>query len=84
MKINVWPLAFAIAVLYALAVLFVGIANIIWPPYGIVFLQLLASVYPGYHATGPFHNLFVGTAYSFFDGLIGGLVFAWLYNRFSR
>jgi ABC-type nitrate/sulfonate/bicarbonate transport system permease component len=84
MKLNVWPLAFTIAVLWAVAVLFVGVANIIRPAYGTIFLQLVASIYPGYHATGSLRDLIVGTAYAFLDGFFGGLVFAWLYNRFAR
>ena len=43
---------------------------------------LIGNVYRGYNvsATGSF----IGLAYGLFDGLIGGAVFAWLYNTIAR
>lgn len=82
MKLNIKALALAIAILWGFAVFIVGVANIMWPAYGIAFLQLLASVYPGYHATGSFGDLIVGILYALFDGLVGSLIFGWLYNFF--
>ncbi|SVC98908.1 uncharacterized protein METZ01_LOCUS351762, partial [marine metagenome] len=32
-------------------VLFVGLGNLIWPPYGAAFLGILESMYPGYTST---------------------------------
>lgn len=43
----------------------------------------MASAYPGYHATRSIAEVIVGTLYEFVDGLIGGAVFAWLYNQFA-
>jgi small-conductance mechanosensitive channel len=83
MKLNIKALAFAIAILWAFAVFIVGLANIIWPRYGVAFLQLLASVYPGYHATSSFGDLIVGTLYALVDGLVGSLIFGCLYNSFA-
>jgi hypothetical protein len=82
MKFNIKALAFAIAILWGCAVFLVGIANLIWPGYGVAFLKLLASVYPGYHATGSLGDLIVGVLYALFDGLVGSLIFGWLYNSF--
>ena len=82
MKLNIKALALSIAILWAFAVFIVGVANIMWPAYGVAFLQLLASVYPGYHATGSFGDLIVGILYALFDGLVGSLIFGWLYNFF--
>lgn len=45
--------------------------------------QLMSSVYPGYHASRSFAEVTVGTLYGVVDGLIGGAVFAWLYNCFA-
>ncbi|MEW6323864.1 MAG: bacteriophage holin [Nitrospirota bacterium] len=39
---------------------------------------LLGQLYPGY-AVSPMGSL-IGLAWGAFDGLIGGAVFAWLYN----
>jgi hypothetical protein len=54
------------------------------PTYGIVFLQCLASIYPGYHATRTMGDILMGTGYAFVDGAIGGWLFGWLYNRAVR
>ena len=43
---------------------------------------LLGHIYRGYSIT-PLGSLF-GFAWGFFDGLKGGLVFAWLYNRLAE
>jgi len=84
MRFNMKALALACAILWGLAMLVMGIANLIWGNYGQQFLQTMASVYPGYHATRSVAEVIVGTLYGFVDGLIGGAVFAWLYNQFAR
>jgi len=58
---------------WAGAFLMVGVTNLIWPGYGTTFLQLVASVYPGYEATGSVSAVIVGTVYALFDGAIFGL-----------
>jgi hypothetical protein len=82
MKLNLKALALTAGILWALALFLVGAANLIWPGYGVVFLQLMASIYPGYHATSSIGDLIVGTSYALVDGAICGLVFGWLYNLF--
>lgn len=42
---------------------------------------LIGRVYRGY-AISPGGSL-IGLVWGFFDGLIGGAIFAWLYNRLS-
>ena len=84
MKFNVKGLAMASGILWGLAMLGMGLANLIWSSYGQQFLQTMASVYPGYHATRSVAEVIVGTLYGFVDGLIAGAVFAWLYNQFAR
>ncbi|NIQ37065.1 MAG: hypothetical protein GTN81_00515 [Proteobacteria bacterium] len=83
MKLNVKALAFAAGILWGLAVLLVGLANLIWSGYGGGFLQIVASIYPGYQATPSIGEVIVGTLYALVDGGICGLVFAWLYNLFA-
>ncbi len=80
MKFNTKALALASAILGGLAMLVMGLANLIWGNYGQQFLQTMSSVYPGYHAT----RSVVGTVYGAVDGLIAGAVFAWLYNQFAK
>ena len=73
MKFNTKALAVTSAILWGLAMLVMGVANLIWGNYGRQFLQTMSSVYPGYHATR-----------SIAEVVIGGAVFAWLYNQFAR
>jgi hypothetical protein len=82
MKLNVKAMAFGMGILWGAAVLFTGLANFLWTGYGTVFLQCLASVYPGYQATGSLGDLVIGVAYGVVDGGVFGLLLAWLYNRF--
>jgi hypothetical protein len=82
MKLNIKALALTAGILWALALLLVGAANLMWSGYGVAFIQLMASIYPGYHAAGSIGDLIVGTLYALVDGAICGLVFAWLYNFF--
>ena len=80
MKFAMIPLAIACAILWGGAVCLCGTANMLWPPYGESFLQLLDSIYPGYHASGSFGSVVIGTLYAIVDGAVGGLVFGLLYN----
>lgn len=73
-------LAVAAGVLWALAVLAVGLAHQLWPPYGEAFLRLMASVYPGYHPDAGAGSVVTATLYALVDGAVCGFIFAWLYN----
>lgn len=84
MKFSTKGLALTSAILWGSAMLVMGVANLIWADYGQLFLQTMSSVYPGYHATRSIAEVIVGTLYGVVDGLIGGAVFAWLYNQFAK
>lgn len=84
MKLNLKALTIAFAILWAGAVFIVGAANLIWPEYGKAFLLLLASIYPGYKASGLFGDMIAGSLYALVDGAIAGLILGWLYNLFAR
>jgi len=84
MKFSIKGLALASVILWGLAMLGTGLANLIWDGYGQQFLQTMSSVYPGYHATRSIAEVIVGTVYGVVDGLIGGAVFARLYNQFAK
>ncbi len=45
-------------------------------------VTLIGKVYRGYHIS-PLGS-FIGLAWGFVDGLIGGGILAWLYNLFAR
>jgi len=80
MRLCVRTTALAFGILWALAVFSVALAQQIWPTYGVAFLDLMDSLYPGY-APGGFGSVITGTLYALVDGAIGGAVLAWLYNR---
>lgn len=83
MKLNIRAAAAASALVWGGAVLIVGVANVIQPRYGREFLELVASIYPGYKARPRFSQVAVGTAYAVVDGAVGGALCAWLYNRLA-
>jgi len=80
MRFNVVALAITTGLFWGAAILLVSLANLIWPGYGVAFLDVTASVYPGYHAGTGIGSVVVGTVYALVDGAIGGAIFAWLYN----
>ena len=80
MKLSVKGLTLASALTWGLAVWFVAIINLRWPSYGTVFLQLMSSVYPGYHPVATLGNVIVGTLYAVVDGALSGAIFGWVYN----
>lgn len=88
MRLNVMALGATTALVWGGVMLVVASANLICPPYGRAFLDLVASVYPGYHAGLGVGSVITGTLYGLVDGGIGGAVFGWLYNllahRFSK
>jgi len=83
MRISVRGLAMALGVLWAACVLLVGVVNLAISSYGAAFLQVVSSIYPGYHNSRNFLDVLVGTGYALVDGAIGGMVLAWLYNAFA-
>jgi hypothetical protein len=65
-------------------VLVVGLVHLWIPGYGMLFMEVLASIYPGFHGGVRIGDLLIGTLYALVDGAIGGALFAWLYNRMLR
>jgi len=82
MKLSIRALAATAAIGWGLIVFLCGIANMIWPSYAAAFLQLIDSIYPGYHHTGAFGSVIVATLYAVVDGAIIAAVLGWIYNRF--
>jgi hypothetical protein len=80
MRLNTIAVAVALGILWGACLLLVGVANMIWPSYGQAFLQLCASIYPGYHPGTGVGSAVIGTIYALVDGFIGGVIFGWLYN----
>ena len=84
MKLNVTAFALAAGILWGGAFLVVALANIVWPSYGRAFLEIAASLYPGYSPGSGVRSAVVGALYGLVDGTIGAAVFAWLYNVLVR
>ena len=82
-KMRVKAFALSVAGMWAACVLVVGLAHLFWPGYGGAFLDLVASIYPGFHPDDGLQGVMVGTIYAIVDGGIGGALLAWLYNRIS-
>ena len=82
MKVSLKATAIAAGVLWGVAVLFVGLGNLVstYRSYGFSFLETVSSVYPGFHAYGGIGNVLTGTVYALVDGAIAGLLFGWIYN----
>lgn len=83
MSLNIRALAIVGAILVGGSFFLLGLANLIFPSYGGAFLELGASIYPGYHGPGGFGSVIVVTLYAAVDGAIGGAILAWLYNFFA-
>ncbi len=72
MKINITALALTVGLFWGASIFVVGSASVIWPGYGRAFLELAASLYPGYHPGPAFGSVVTGTLYSMVDGTIAG------------
>ena len=77
MKLNVKAFALAVAVVWGLGI-FIGTWWIIFLDGGSSDLTSLGQIYRGYSIT-PIGSV-IGMLWGLVDGLIGGAIFAWLYN----
>jgi len=80
MKLSIKGLAITAAIIWGAALLIMGSANMIFPGYGSNFLEVMGSVYPGYHPGTGFSSVIIGSLYGVVDAGIGATIFAWLYN----
>ena len=83
MKLSVKGLAITAAIIWGAALLIVGSANMMFPDYATNFLEVIGSVYPGYHPGTGFSSVIIGSLYGIVDAGIGGAIIAWLYNFFA-
>ncbi len=83
MKLNILGIGIASAVLWGGAILVTGVANMMWPDYGKACLEVIASIYPGYTGEATIAQIMIGTGYGLVDGIVGGAIFAWVYNMFA-
>jgi hypothetical protein len=83
MRLNTVAFAVTCAGVWGGVILLVATGNAVWPNFGRAFLELVASVYPGYQPGPSVGSIAIATAYGLVDGAVGGAVFAWLYNFVS-
>ena len=84
MRFNISAFSLTVGLFCGAWILVVGSANLIWPGYGRAFLDIAASIYPGYHPGPAIGSVITGTLYALVDGAIAGAVFGWLYNFLAR
>lgn len=80
MALNIKALALAGAVVWGGGYLLIGLLNLAVSTYGVAFLELGASIYPGYVGPGGVLSVIVVTGYALLDGAVAGLLIGWLYN----
>ena len=83
MRLNLKAITLTAGIIWALAIFLVGIVNLIWTGYGYAFLEVIASLYPGFNAEGSFGDVIIGTLYALVDGAACGFVFGLVYNLFA-
>jgi len=76
--LNAKKLGLAGGILWAVSMFIMTWASILWG-YGVEWLNLMASIYPGYEISAV--GSVVGLVYGFFDAFIGLFILAWLYNK---
>jgi hypothetical protein len=83
-KLSVRAWAITWGLFFGGTVAVVGLINMFVSGYGQPVLDLFASLYPGYSASGSLSDWVLGIVLAVVDGLIGGAIFAWLHNAVSR
>lgn len=82
MRLSLRSLIIAGALFNAICFLFIAILNLLLPPFGGKYLELLTTFYVGYHPeTGPI-SIIIGVLYALIAGALEGALFGWLYNSF--
>lgn len=81
MKLDIMAFGLTVAMVWAAGVLAVALIHLFVPSYGGAFLDVVASLYPGYKPGGGVASVVAAALYAIVDGGLGGALFAWLYNR---
>ena len=77
MKLDSLKFGLALGIIWAACVLFLGIADALWG-WGGGLVKGIGSLYIGFKPSPG--GALIGLVWAFFDGGIGGLIFAALYN----
>lgn len=79
-KMNVKALGLALGITWGLGMLILGLGAA-WFDLWSGWMAMMGEAYVGFDAT--IGGAIIGFVWGFIDGLIGGVVIAWLYNRLS-
>jgi len=81
-RLSLRSLIIAVALFNAICFLFVALMNLLLPPYGGKYLEMVTTFYIGYHPeTGPI-SIVLGTLYALIAGALEGELLGLLYNAF--
>ena len=83
-RIDHKALAYTGAAVCGGCVLVIGLVNLSAPDYGREFLELLASLYPGYSTERSIESVVTLTGYALVKGAVIGWIAGWLYNRLAK
>jgi len=81
MRLDVKAFAIAGAAIGGLKVLKVLLIRQVVPGYGESFVQLLVSLFPGFHGVPGVGSVLTALGYVMVDAAVWAAVMAWLYNR---
>ena len=80
-KLNVKAFGLACGIVWGGGIFIFGIVGM-FSAWGDTWVAVMSSAYLGYQPT--FIGSIIGGIWGFLDGGIGGLVLAWLYNKFAK
>ncbi|MCP4177984.1 MAG: membrane-associated protein [bacterium] len=79
-KISVKGLALALGITWGLYMLLLGWVSCFG--WGIGVMKIMSTLYIGFSPS--FIGGIIGAIWGFFDGVIAGIIIAWIYNRVSK
>lgn len=80
-KLNVKALGLSLGITWGVSVAIMGLICMFFG-WGCSFVSSIGKFYYGYQPT--FLGCILGGIWGFFDMGIGGVIIAWLYNKFSK
>ena len=83
MKLNVNALGLACGIMSGVVVAVMTFTNVLWGYPG-SYMGLLSDIYRWGYDVNSYWGILAGLIYGFIDGYVGGIIFAWLYNKLVK
>ncbi|MDD5618766.1 MAG: bacteriophage holin [Candidatus Omnitrophica bacterium] len=80
-KLNAKALGLSLGIVWSAGVFIMGVASMAFN-WGTKFVEIFSSMYIGYNST--LTGSVIGAVWGFVDAGIGGVLVAWLYNKFAK